>query len=121
MTTYVLRRLAFGAILIFLATILSFAILKLSPGEAGAAEIDPRLSQEYIDQQKRVFGLDQPAWRQYLSWLGVLKLFVHDAHSGLLQGDLGVSISYKQPVKSVIAPRLVACLRSCCWHGWIRG
>jgi peptide/nickel transport system permease protein len=110
MTTYVIRRLLFGVILIFLSTIVSFAILKASPGEAGALELDPRLSQEYLDQQKALFGLDEHPVKQYLNWLGVSKLFGTSERSGLLQGDLGLSLTFKQPVVKVIGPRLRATL-----------
>lgn len=110
MRNYILRRLMFSAVLIFLATVVSFTILKASPGEAGAAELDPRLSQEYIDQQKRLFGLDRPPVEQYLNWLGLRRLWRQDAPAGLLQGNLGLSITFKQPVGQVIAPRLAATL-----------
>src|SRR5438105_1151963 len=108
MTSYIIRRLLFGVVLIFLATVLSFTILKLSPGEAGAAELDPRLSPEYIEAQKRLFGLDQPPYKQYLTWVGISHLLGKDPAGGLLQGNLGVSISYKQPVIAIIKPKLAA-------------
>ena len=47
---------------------------------------------------------------QYLSWLGVLRLFKGDERPGLLQGDLGLSIKYNQPVSRVISSRLPATL-----------
>jgi peptide/nickel transport system permease protein len=108
MIHYVIRRLIFGVILIFLATIVSFAILKISPGQAGDTEFDPRLSQEYLDEQKRLFGLDQPPLKQYLSWIGMLHVLHPSERAGLLQGNLGLSIQYKQPVARVIVPRLIA-------------
>jgi peptide/nickel transport system permease protein len=108
MTTYIVRRLLFGVILIFLSTIVSFTILKLSPGEQVVVE-DPRVSREYIEQQKRIRGLDQPAWKQYANWLGVAWFFDR-TKPGLLQGDLGSSFKYDQPVTRVIQPRLKATL-----------
>jgi peptide/nickel transport system permease protein len=45
------------------------------------------------------YGLDQPLWRQYLTFLG-----------RLLQGDLGTSFVYGVPVLSVIGARLPATL-----------
>lgn len=110
MTSYVIRRLLFGIVLIFLSTIVSFAILKASPGKPGAADIDPRLSREYIEAQQRLFGLDRPPVEQYLNWLGVRKLLGMDDISGLLQGNLGLSIKYKQPVSTIIISRLNATL-----------
>jgi peptide/nickel transport system permease protein len=99
MTQYLIRRLMFGVILIFLASVVSFTILRASPGEPGATELDPRLSREYVEQQKRLFGLDQPPVKQYFNWMGEL-----------LRGDLGMSIQYKQPVTRIISSRLVATL-----------
>lgn len=99
MKEYLVRRLIFGVILIFLASVISFTILRASPGEPGATEIDPRLSKEYIEQQKRLFGLDQPPVKQFFVWIG-----------GIIHGDLGMSIQYKQPVTKIIGSRLTATL-----------
>ncbi len=110
MTSYIIRRLLFGVVLIFLATVVSFTVLKASPGQAGAAELDPRLSREYIEEQRKVFGLDQHPVRQYLNWLGVSKLLGIEPRGGILQGSLGLSISYKQPVATIIYSRLGATL-----------
>jgi len=109
MTAYLIRRFMFGAVLILLATVVSFTILKAAPGSPIALE-DPRLSQEYIDAQKRLFGLDQHPVRQYFTWLGMTWFFDTSGPKGLLQGDLGLSITYKQPVWDVIEPRLWATL-----------
>jgi peptide/nickel transport system permease protein len=47
---------------------------------------------EEIAALKRELGLDRPIWEQYLIWV-----------SRVLQGDLGVSIFFQEPVLSVIA------------------
>lgn len=109
MTAYLIRRFLFGAVLIVLASIISFTILKISPGQAVALE-DPTLSREYIEQQKRMFGLDKPAWQQYLTWVGVPWFFDSAQPKGLLQGHLGLSIAFKDDVWNVIQPRLLATL-----------
>jgi len=128
MTSYILRRCMYGAVLIFLSTILSFAILKASPGSSVAID-NPRLSREYIESQKRLYGLDQPVWRQYLDWLGVPRLFgvgitrqaktpdgktvsiTDESPRGILQGSFGKSIKYQQDVSTVIKSRLTATLQ----------
>lgn len=114
MAAYVLRRLIFGVVLIFLSSIVSFTIFKASPGTAVSADFDPRQSKAYRDQQMRLLGLDRHPVRQYLDWLGVSWLFSpddrRDNRRGLLQGYLGVSFQYKQPVSKVIASRLPATL-----------
>lgn len=109
MTSYIVRRLLFGAALIFLSTIVSFAIIKLSPGAQNAID-DPRVSQQYIEEQNRIFGLDQPAWKQYCNWLGASRLFSSSSPRGILQGRLGNSTIFNQPVAKVLPPRLKATL-----------
>lgn len=106
MTTYIARRLLFSLVLIFLSTIVSFAILKASPGKSGETEIDPRWSQEYIDQMRAIRGQDQPPVKQYLNWLGVSYLLKTWDHQGLLQGNFGKSYTFDQPVFDVITSRL---------------
>jgi ABC-type dipeptide/oligopeptide/nickel transport system permease component len=109
MTTYITRRLLFGVLLIILSTIVSFTILELSPGERGAVD-DPRLSQAYIDQIKATRGQNEPAVKRFLNWLGVTKPANLPNWKGLLQGSLGESDMYQQPVNDVIASRIGATL-----------
>ncbi len=42
----------------------------------------------------RYFGIDQPVWVQFVNWLG-----------GLVQGDMGISVTYGKQVLSVILDR----------------
>lgn len=109
MTAYIIRRLLFGVALIFLSTIVSFAFFKASPGQS-VVTTDERVSQAYLEELNRSFGLDKPAWRQYCDWLGLTWLVNRGAGRGVLQGNLGVSIRYTQPVSTVIGPRLRATL-----------
>jgi peptide/nickel transport system permease protein len=50
---------------------------------------------EAVANIRAALGLDRPAWRRYLEWLG-----------GLLQGDLGISLANRQPVAEMISLRL---------------
>ena len=108
MTAYIIRRLIFGAFLIFLSSIVSFTILKLSPGTSVGSDIDPRMSAEYREQQRRLVGLDRHPVRQYLDWLGVTPPAGHERPRGIIQGYLGDSIQYRQPVSTLIKSRLPA-------------
>lgn len=110
MRAYLIRRLIFAVVLVFLSTVMSFAILKASPGKAGAAAINPRWSKEYIAERERLFGLDRSPVRQYLDWLGVSRLMNRAERPGLLQGDLSLSIMYNQPVGRIIASRITPTL-----------
>ncbi|HEY0008554.1 MAG TPA: ABC transporter permease [Tepidisphaeraceae bacterium] len=110
MKAYIIRRLFFASVLVLLSTVIAFTILKLSPGQPGREDFDPRLSKEYIEAQRRIFGLDRSPVAQYFSWLGVMRLIDSSEAPGLLQGDMGLSIKYKQPVGEVIQSRLGATL-----------
>ena len=109
MTAYITRRLLFGAALIFLSTVVSFTIIKASPGAAIVTD-DPLVSQEYIEQLNRMYGYNQPAWKQYCNWLGVSRLVNKNASPGLLQGSFGRSVKFNQPVMKILPSRLQATL-----------
>ena len=109
MTAYLVRRLLFGAVLIFFSTIVSFTIFKASPGSAIVTD-DPQVSQEYILAQERIYGFDQPGWKQYCNWLGASRLFSKSAPAGVLQGDFGQSVRFHQSVAKVLPSRLQATL-----------
>ena len=94
MSRFVLRRLIQAIPTFFGITLLSFALIRLAPGDPvslltfGATD----LSAEDLAAIRRSYGLDQPIPIQYLSWLG-----------HLLTGDLGQSFLYKRPVLEMIA------------------
>jgi ABC-type dipeptide/oligopeptide/nickel transport system permease component len=56
-------------------------------------------SPEAIAALRADFGLDAPAWRQYLDWL-----------LGLVHGDFGTSYTYRVPVAGLVAERLAVSL-----------
>lgn len=73
-----------------IATILFF-LFRLMPGNPLAAYIDPTFTKEQQDILLQQFGLDKPLWQQYFIYFG-----------NLLQGELGNSFFYKDPVIDVI-------------------
>jgi peptide/nickel transport system permease protein len=68
------------------ATIL-FLMFRLMPTNPLAAYIDPTFTEEQQQQLMAKFGLDRPLWEQYFIYL-----------KNLLQGELGDSFFYRQPV-----------------------
>jgi peptide/nickel transport system permease protein len=94
---FVLRRLI-QAIPTFIGiTILTFAVVRLAPGDpvnllaVGAAD----MTTEDLDALRRSYGLDQPLPVQYFSWLG-----------HILSGDFGRSFLYRRPVLQMIGSTL---------------
>jgi peptide/nickel transport system permease protein len=80
---------------VFLASVLTFALGALSGANPAAAVLGETATPADIARMKQEFGLDQPLWQQYLVWLG-----------NALQGDLGRSWFTTVPVTDSIAAAL---------------
>jgi peptide/nickel transport system permease protein len=88
-------------ILAFLIIVtLNFFLPRLMPGDpftflsANAGEIMVTYSEEQINRYKAYYGLDQPLFRQYLSYL-----------SSLFRGNIGYSIYYNENVMRIVMDR----------------
>jgi peptide/nickel transport system permease protein len=96
MAAFLLRRLAQGLAIVFVVATLTFILIHAAPGDPFARVLeDGRLSAEAVAALRARYGLDQPLLTQYGRFL-----------AGLLQGDLGMSISYQRPVAAVLAEAL---------------
>jgi peptide/nickel transport system permease protein len=71
------RRLVQLVVVVILATLFTFSLLRLFPGDVADAVI-PTATQQQKQQFREDNGLDKPFFEQYATWLG-----------NLLQGDLG--------------------------------
>src|SRR3982750_3277634 len=93
---FVAGRLAQAAIVVLLVTTVTFVLVHLAPGDPFAVALDRPGVTEAVRQQYRAdFGLDRPLGEQYLRWLG-----------NAARGELGYSISFRRPVRDVIADAL---------------
>jgi peptide/nickel transport system permease protein len=92
---YLLRRLALMVPGMFLVTVVSFLLLRLSPSDPAAVYAGLDADAAYIARLRVELGLTQPLPVQYFAWLG---------HT--LRGDLGVSFSKGTPVVQLIADAL---------------
>ena len=97
---YISRQLASIIPTIFMSIVINFFLLRLAPGDPArilAGQDAP--SEEQIEAIRANLGLDQPLPIQFWKYL-----------QGLAQGDLGQSITYRQPVLDLILERLPATL-----------
>jgi peptide/nickel transport system permease protein len=100
MILYILRRLGYGVITLFLVSLLTFFIIELAPGSAVDSEIDrlramgSTVSTEQVEALEEQYGVNDPWIVKYGKWAG-----------GLIQGDFGMSFAYRQPVADVIWSR----------------
>lgn len=97
MLSYIVRRLLLSVLLLLAASLMAFLVLKAAPGDYfDQLKADPRIPQEYVEQQRKLYGLDKPMSVQYALWL-----------KNAMKGDFGYSFAYKQPVTHVIKTRLL--------------
>ncbi|KJL20359.1 Glutathione transport system permease protein GsiC [Microbacterium oxydans] len=81
---------------LFLASLLVFFSRFLVPGDPVSFLLRGRKpSAEAVAQVTAQYGLDKPPWEQYLRWIG-----------GVLQGDFGRSLQFRQDVSVVLGERL---------------
>src|SRR5678815_1204031 len=96
MRTYVLRRLLQTIPLLLGISALTFTLMKLAPGDfLDQMADDPMVSAERVAAMRHAFGLDRPAWQQYLLYL-----------RNVAHGDFGESFARHQPVFAVLREAL---------------
>lgn len=92
MLVYTLKRLLALIPTLLAASMLVFLFVHLIPGDPASILLGDTATPEEVAALTRELGLDRPLWTQYLIWLG-----------NVLQGDLGTSVFFGDPVLSVIA------------------
>ncbi len=90
-----LKRLLSLALVLWLVTIIAFAVIRLAPGDPSAVMLGSDATPQAVAEFRVAYGLDRPIPIQYVAWLG-----------RVLQGDLGQSIYLGRPVTSAILERL---------------
>lgn len=91
MASYVLRRLLASLLLLFLVLTLSFFLLHLSPGDPALWIGEMPVPPEVRERLRQLYGLDRPLPEQYWTWM-----------RATASGDLGISISRKEPVADMM-------------------
>ncbi len=97
MIAYIIRRLLWGLVVLFLVSLIVFFSLRLIPGDPVliyAAQLSSggsSISEEQLDKMRVEYGLDKPVPVQYANWL-----------KGVVTGDLGESIRYHQDVGKLL-------------------
>ena len=92
MGRYLLRRLGFALLLVFIVSSASLLLTRLAPGDITtdqALTLDP----DARERLRADLGLDRPLAAQYLSWL-----------AGVVQFDFGRSLLYSRPVSTLVSP-----------------
>lgn len=111
---FVARRLAIMVPTLVVISIIVFVIIQLPPGDFLTSRLtylqetgDAALLKEAEDL-RQTFHFDDPVWKQYLRWIGVLWFGTFDpADAGLLQGSMGLSMETARPVNDMVGDRIL--------------
>jgi peptide/nickel transport system permease protein len=95
MAVYLLRRVGFIVLTLFLASIIIFAATQLLPGDVAQVVLGQFATPQAVVNLRAELGLDRPAYVQYFDWLG-----------RFLRGDWGESMSGRQPVRPLVMGRI---------------
>ncbi len=100
MTRYLFRRMLALVFVLFSLTFVTFAVASLAPGDPVLNLMGGRQDPARYALLRHLYGLDQPWWAQYASYM-----------AGLARGDLGLSFKYaERPVTQLIGSGLQASL-----------
>lgn len=101
MVSYILRRLLAALLTIWAASIISFIVIQLPPGDyvtsyiAQLQSTGTMVTAAEAEALRIQYGLDQPMYVQYAKWIGLI-----------LQGNFGMAMEYNRPVLEVIGDRM---------------
>lgn len=96
---YIAIRLLQTVPVLFGVSVVVFIIIHSAPGDPIVNMLGIEVTEENVAELRAAYGLNQPLYIQYFNWLG-----------GVLQGDLGQSLTRSRPVSDLIVSRLPATL-----------
>ena len=96
MLQYLVRRVLLAVPTLLVISFVIYAILALAPGDPlSEFARNPSVPPEVRENIRRSFGLDQPWYQRYFTWLGTVS-----------RGDWGFSFAARMPVLELIGQRL---------------
>ena len=103
MITVLAKKTAVGVGTIVVSSFVIFVALAQAPGDPVGQILGPHAGAAERAAMRSRLGLDEPVLVRYWHWL-----------TGVLHGDFGTSLVYRQPVASLLAPRLATTLILVC-------
>ena len=95
MWNMVLRRIGVGIVLLWVVSVLIFALTQVLPGDAAQIRLGQQATPETLAALRKELGLDKPWYLQYVDWIGKL-----------ISGDLGISNAGGATTASLIDNRI---------------
>ncbi|KPD13348.1 ABC transporter permease [Phaeobacter sp. 11ANDIMAR09] len=95
MLRYALKRGFSLIISLAVASLVIFFVIEIAPGDPASFMLGINAEPDTVAALRAELGLDQGKLQRYLAWVG-----------GMLQGDFGMSYTYRTPVAGMIADRM---------------
>lgn len=95
MLPYVIKRLVSLTLSLVAASLVIFLVIEVVPGDPASFMLGLNASPETVAALRDSLGLNASAPVRYWQWI-----------TGLLQGDFGISYTYKVPVRELIVDRI---------------
>jgi len=95
--TFLRRRIVQMLPVLLGISLVTFFMIHLIPGDPARNMLGPRATPERIAELRQALGLDEPLWSQYGRFL-----------AGVIHGDFGTSLYYRQAVGPLVMDRLPA-------------
>jgi peptide/nickel transport system permease protein len=93
---FALRRLLLGIVVLILVSFVVFLATQALPGDPARAILGRSATPASLAALRHQLHLDRPVIDQYWTWV-----------TGLLHGNLGISLAAQEPVTTLLRPRLV--------------
>ncbi len=94
---YLINRLMSVVLTLFLISIITFAVTNILPGDVAMMIMGTQSNPEALAGLRESLGLNDPLIMQYGRWIG-----------GILTGDWGTSLVFKEPIGPLIAQKVTA-------------
>ncbi len=95
MANFLIGRILSLALTLWAASVATFLVIEVLPGDPAGYMMGLNAAPEAVAALRAELGLDAPPLTRYFDWIG-----------GLLQGEFGVSYTYRTPVSELILDRL---------------
>ncbi|WP_422049088.1 ABC transporter permease [Shimia sp.] len=95
MLRYTLKRALSLGLSLIVASLVIFFVIEVVPGDPASFMLGLNAQPDTIAALRTELGLDVPKFERYLTWVG-----------GMLQGDFGLSYTYRTPVTEMIGDRI---------------
>lgn len=91
MASFILRRLGLMFVILFIVTIIVFALVNVLPGDPAMMILGDEATPEVLETLREKMGLNDPLHVQYLTWVGKV-----------IQGDFGKSLRDNTSVSKIL-------------------